>query len=111
MKVWSVYITVQAEKDIKDIYDYIAYVLLEPSIAMNQVRRIRAQISKLDQMPERYPIYDRKPWKSRGFHRMNVNNYSVFYVIDESSDTVTVIAVIYAARDIDNVLSERFGEG
>jgi len=110
LKVWTVNTAFQAETDMLDIFDYIANVLLEPYIAMNQIRRIRERILKLNQMPERYPVYDRDPWKTRGFRRMTVDNYTVFYVADSNSSTVTALAVIYAARDIDNVLKENFSE-
>lgn len=38
-------------------------------------------------------------WKSRGMHRMNVDNYSVFFFIHDES--VVVTDVLYSGSDIE----------
>ena len=99
-----VYIALQAENDIDEIYRYIAFSLEEPNNAWNQIKRIREQIGKLSKMPERFPVIDEEPWKSRGVRRVNIDNYAAFYVLDKDSGTVVVIRVFYSRRDIGNIL-------
>ena len=102
---WHVEIAAQAENDITEIYWYIAYTLLEPGIAWNQIERIRKNINKLSNMPERFPIIDEEPWKSRGVRRLIIDNYVAFYVLDAELNTVKVIRVLYARRNFIEILN------
>ena len=104
MITWRVDVSDPAKGDLRGIYQYIAHVLIEPVTARKQTGRIRTAIRKLDQMPERFPLYDREPWASRGMRRMDVDNYSVFYIPDGKTNIVTVIRIMYARRDIPNLL-------
>ena len=36
---------------------------------------------------------------SEGIHRMRVNNYYVYFWIDEENNIVDILAVMYVARD------------
>jgi len=100
---WRVEITKKAEDDIEEIYQYIAISLEEPIIAWNQTKRIRDKIRKLGYMPERNPVVQEEPWKSRGARRVNIDNYAAFYVLDEESSAVMVVRVFYARRDLSNI--------
>ena len=104
MTKWHVDVSDPAKDDLRGIYQYIAHVLIEPVTARKQTGRIRANIRKLDQMPERFPLYDREPWASRGMRRMDVDNYSVFYIPDGKTSIVTVIRIMYARRDVPSLL-------
>lgn len=45
-----------AKNDLRGIYRYIAFELLEPKIAADQVNRIREIYRKLDVFPEKYKV-------------------------------------------------------
>lgn len=98
MKKYEIVVTDEAVADLENIYLYIATTLLSPEIAGDQYDRITAQILKLDTMPERYHIIDSEPEKSRGLRIMPIDNYSVIYIVDES--TITVTNILYSASDI-----------
>ena len=53
---YSVIYNEEARKDIKEIYAYIAFKLMVPITAEDQINRIRKLIHSLDCMPSRYPI-------------------------------------------------------
>lgn len=55
-------------------------------------------------MPERFSIVEDEPWKSRGYRKMPVKNFLVYYYVDEENKTVWVTAVVYGRRDQLNVL-------
>ncbi len=57
-------------------------------------------------MPRRHALIDREPWYSEGVHKMTVGNFIVYYVIDEESKTVWVVAVIYGRRDRLSILRD-----
>lgn len=103
MKTYRVEITCEALADMEQLYNHIAYVLLSPENAMGQYNRIADAILKLDEMPERFRIMDSEPEYSRGLRRMLVDNYSVFYIIEE--DSVMITDVLYTPSDIGRRLS------
>lgn len=55
-------------------------------------------------MPEKYRIYDKEPWKSRGLHILPVDNYVVLYIPDTDTKVVTILRIMYSGRDIDKQL-------
>ena len=102
--IYKVQLTDEARLDLRCIYEYIAYSLLEPMIAKNVKNRIVSGLKSLNNIPERYPIYQEEPWKSRGLRRINIGNYSGFFLIAEKS--VRVIRILYSGRDIRTILNE-----
>jgi toxin ParE1/3/4 len=101
---YKVQLTEQAKQDLRGIYEYIALTLLVPETARDLTRRIMKELRSLEEMPNRYPVYQEEPWKSRGLRRINIENFSGFYFVTEN--TVQVIRIMYSRRDISNVLSE-----
>ena len=55
-------------------------------------------------MPKRYPLIEREPWRSKGFRKMVVHNFIVYYFFDEQKQVVWVTMVIYGKRDQLNAL-------
>jgi len=106
MIVWNILLTNQAEADLRGIYEYIAFELLQSGTAQKLTRRIIAHISKLSHMPQGYALYQKEPWKSRGLRRINDGNYAIFFVPIKSKQTVAVIRIIYSGRDIERILDD-----
>jgi len=102
--IYKVQLTDEAKQDLRSIYEYIAYSLLEPTIARNVTNRIVYGLKSLNNTPERYPIYQEEPWKSRGLRRINIGNYSGFFLVAEKS--VRVLRILYGGRDIRTILDE-----
>lgn len=98
MKEYSVVISHDGFLDLQSIYEYIRYSLLSPDTAQNIYERITNQILNLNQMPERFKLLETEIENKRGIHRMNVDNYAVFYIIKDQ--TVIVTNVLYGASDI-----------
>ena len=104
--IYHVKITEQARLDLKMIYEYIANVLMSPVIAEKQYFRIEDAIYSLDKMPERFRQYEKEPWRSRNLRVMPVDNYIVFYIVDNGSRTATVIRIMYSSRNIEKELDD-----
>ena len=102
--IYKVQLTDEARQDLRSIYEYIAFTLLEPGIAEKIKGLIVAGLKSLSQMPERYPLYQEEPWKSKGLHRINIGNFSGFYLVAEK--TVQVTRIVYGGRDVSNILEE-----
>ena len=103
---FQVVLTKQAKTDLISIYRYIAYDLQSPQTAEGQLSRLEKAIASLDQMPERYRLYEHNKWKERNLRIMSVNNYLVFYIPSQEDMTVTVMRVMYGGRDVDRQLDE-----
>ena len=104
--IYSIKVTVQADNDLRNIYEYIAYELQSPENAGGQLNRIEKCIMSLKSMPERYRFYDREPWKSRGLHIVPVDNYCILYIVDNGTTTVSIMRVMYGGRDINTQLDK-----
>ena len=98
---YEVTLTPEAKHDLREIYRYIAVELQSEKNANGQLNRLEENILKLDEMPERFRVYDREPWRSRNLRVMPVDHYLVFYIPDYQSQIVTVVRVMYGGRDIE----------
>lgn len=96
--IYSVNISSQADRDIRAIYEYIALSLMSPENADAQLSRLEDRINKLDNLPKRFPKY------KNDIRFMPVDNYLVFYTVDDNSKDVYVLRVMYGKRDIENTL-------
>ena len=101
---YSIVLTEAAQADLSEIFKYIAVELQSVQNANSQLSRIEKAIASLDQMPERYRIYDKKNWRRRNMRIVPVDNYLVFYVPNQENRTVTVMRIMYGGRYIDKQL-------
>lgn len=104
--IFAVEISEQADNDLRNVYEYIAYELQSPENANGQLERLEKSILSLDRMPERFRKYEREPWHSRGLRIMPVDNYCVLYIPDKEDAVVTIIRVMYGGRDIETQLEK-----
>ncbi len=102
---FEIRITKQADADLREIYEYIAFSLLAPENAAGQLDRLEKSLQSLMQMPERFRQYEQEPWHSRGLRIMPVDNYVVLYIPDTKKATVIIIRVLYSGRNIDAQLN------
>ena len=66
--IYEVEVSEQADRDLREIFEYIAFELQSPENAIGQLNRLEEQILSLDAMPKRYRKYEKEPWKSRELH-------------------------------------------
>ncbi len=104
MSEWKAVYTERAERDLTDIFEYIAFTLLEPETAKYQARRIMDAAAKLNEMPFRCQLDEKGPWNSKGLRFLPVDNYLAFYLPVESKKTVAIIRIMYGGRDIEEQL-------
>lgn len=104
MKAYHLAITEPAEADLKEITDYIAKELLEPSTAQHLITKISEAIFELEQMPKRYALVDDERLANQGIRKLVVDNYIVFYIVSEKNQSVSVIRILYGRRDWHNLL-------
>lgn len=96
---YSVMMTNNAMEQTQEIVAYIAETLMVPEIAQQWKERLKAEIKKLSFMPGRIPLTEEEPWRSKGVHKLVVQNFLVYFWIDENAKTVWVTGIIYNRRD------------
>lgn len=101
---YQVTLTKQAQADLREIFKYIAVDLQSVQNAAGQLERLEKAIASLNQMPERFRVYDKAKWRERNLRIMPVDNYLVFYIPSHDKEAVTVMRVMYGGRDIDRQL-------
>ena len=79
--------------------------LLVPEIAAVQLGRIRKKVRSLDFVPARYALVEWEPWHSMKMHQLPVDNYIVYYLVDDKERAVTVVRIFYGGRDIEGIIN------
>jgi toxin ParE1/3/4 len=106
MKKNALFLTHQAENDLKSIYEYVAFTLFEPEIASDLIKRIEQSIMSLEYMPERFRLYEKEPWCNIGLRQMPIENFVIFYIPRVEEQTVTIIRIMYGGRNIEEHLKK-----
>lgn len=99
MNEYKVIVTNHALYSMKEIRDYIALELLNPSAAINHLELFRSEIKKLSNMPDRYKFIDEQPWHDEGVRKVKVKNYYIYFWISDEAHVVYVTDVIYTGSD------------
>ena len=55
-------------------------------------------------MPERYAVISEEPYTSMGLRKINVENYLIFYIVNEKEKTVSIVRVLYSRREWHNLI-------
>ncbi|MDD7182876.1 type II toxin-antitoxin system RelE/ParE family toxin [Peptostreptococcus porci] len=95
-----------AKEDLFCIVRYTREKLLSPSSAEKLAKRILESIKTLDEMPMRCRLCEYEDWKSLGLRFLPVDNYLIFYLLDEEQKLVKIYRIMYGKRDIKNQLLE-----
>ena len=90
--------------DLRDIYSYLAFETLAPKNAEGQVNRIRKAIRALDLFPEGHTTVDWEPWASMQMRFLPVDNFIVYYLVDNNEGTVSIVRIFYGGRDVEHII-------
>ncbi|MFB5267407.1 type II toxin-antitoxin system RelE/ParE family toxin [Paenibacillus enshidis] len=104
MNTYNIFITEPAEHDLREIAKYIALELKEPATAQKWIAKISSAILELEKSPFRYALVKDGRLASQGIRMLLVEKYIVFYVIDETNSSVTVIRILYGKREWNRIL-------
>ncbi len=104
MKEFKVSYSKEAEKDLDDIYSYIAFEKKNVINATRLIRRLAKAIDDLSFMADSYHFYQEEPYLGQEVRYFSEGTYCIFYKIID--DTAYVIRIIYGARDLIKVLGE-----
>lgn len=99
----------QVNNDLKDIYTYLIDNDVAEKIASKQINDIRATIRALSFFPLRHESVTSDRLRNAGMRKVPVNNYVVFYSVDELNHIVNVVRVFYHGMNLDHIInSDKF---
>ena len=104
MKNYYVDLTPKAQRDISSILNYIAIDLCAPSASLNLNAKILEQIERLETFPLCGEVYISEIPLKREYRRLVVDNYLIFYTVNEATETVTIMNVVYGASNYLSIL-------
>ena len=104
MNKYKIQFSKDARKDLIDIYSYIRYNLQEPTIAKKLEKRIREEVYKLEDNPTIYAIIKDEIIRKREIRKIKVNNYIVFYKVEENNSIVEIVRIMYGRRNWTKIL-------
>jgi plasmid stabilization system protein ParE len=99
MKSYKIKVTDYALHQMQEIVDYISIELLSPDTARRWLKRLNKALSSLSQMPDITLPVDEESFHSEGVRKLLHENYYAYYYINEDTDTVWIIAVVYTGMD------------
>ena len=105
MRPFSVFLTQDAENDLKEIKNYIASNISSKT-ALRIICLIKSNIEKLSFLPEFAVVVKYEPWNSLGIRRIAVGNFFVYYRVDLEERVVYILKVTYSRRNQKSVLSQ-----
>lgn len=106
MADYKVLVSATAERDILSIVRYISATLKEPQSAERTYYAIKAKIISLEHMPDRHGVVREEPFAQIGIRKLFVENYTVFYLVDEDKKAVHIIRVLYNRREWQHLLEQ-----
>ncbi|AYO31227.1 MAG: toxin ParE1/3/4 [Thermoanaerobacteraceae bacterium] len=93
-----------AYNDLEQIYQYIAGNLLAEQAANNLIDKIEERITRLKSFPYSGSYVGDDILKSKGYRKLILNNYIVFYLVDEQEKQVVIMRILYGASQYENLL-------
>ncbi len=96
---YRVFMTRNADDDLKSISLYIRDELKEPGVAVKLAEKIKVAVMSLATFPLRHNLVADEYLAAQGFRKIVIDNYIAFYIVSEKEQTVTVVRVLYGKRD------------
>jgi len=100
---YSIVITHTAESDMDDIYSYITHQLHAEPSAKKLMTNIQEKIIRLKEFPLSCPIVT-AVLPDKNYRKLIVDNYLIFYKVDEPNKRVIIARVLYASQSYIQIL-------
>lgn len=93
-----------ANDDLDEIYLYISEHLFAPKAANDLMDDIETLIMRLRDFPCSGSLVADDILNRRGYRKLIVKNYIVFYLINEAEKQAVIMRVLYGAQQYENLL-------
>jgi Plasmid stabilization system protein len=93
-----------AHEDIDDIAEYILHELKNPQATVKFLNDIETSYSRVSENPKMYSLCNDGRLAQKKYRKIVINNYLIFYRIDEKKKTVYIVRVVYGGRNYPEML-------
>ncbi len=100
MKQYTLRYLPLAKQDLQEIIDYIQNTLQNPIAAAHTLSNIESAILERLRAPESFPIWNSTKERKNPYRRINISNYTVWYVV--INDVMEVRRILYSRRNENN---------
>lgn len=104
MNKYSIKFTLLAKNDLEEIFDYISNFLFAEKSALNLINKIEESVMKLSDFPYSGVVVIDETLKAKGYRKLVIDNYIIFYLINEDKKEAIIMRCIYGGRQYDNLL-------
>lgn len=105
-KGYDFVLTETAETDIDDAFMYISETLGNPDAASDLADELEKQIDKICKRPLTGKLVENDYLRRPDVRRFLVDNYIVYYIIDEDNEVIVILRFVYGGRDQDKIVSD-----
>ena len=104
-EIYIYQIIADAENDIDEIVKHISVVLSNPEAAEKFLTDLEQKLEQLCEMPKMGKIVENEFNKRKDFRRVIINNYDLYYFINDEDRIINVLRVVSARRDQHLIIS------
>ncbi|HHX61621.1 MAG TPA: type II toxin-antitoxin system RelE/ParE family toxin [Epulopiscium sp.] len=101
---YSVKMTPKAVTDLDNIYGYISEELFAVSTAENILERLETGIMRLKEFPFSCNYVADEFLRNKGYRKLIIDNYIVFYLVDEGKKQLIIMRVLYGKQKYEDLL-------
>ena len=106
MKQFRVFHSDESYSDLRSIFRYICINLWNHIAANNLYEKIEKRIDSLEFCPERFQLVDNDNPCLCGLRVTHVDNFNIYYRVDNEKEIVTIVRVLYCGVDLNNIASD-----
>ncbi len=103
-RLYTLFFMPLASDDLEEIYTYVSEKLVAPAAADHMLDEIENKLNLLCEFPGLGAELSDPYLAEKGYHRLLVDNYLIFYLIDEIDRKIIVMRILYGARDYRDIL-------
>ena len=92
--------------DLDDIVEYIAVKLCNRTAAGDFLDHLQREISRICMFPESGASVVNEFLPDLGVRKCFIDNYTMYYVSDPDTESVTILRIIYSRRNAEELLKE-----
>lgn len=97
-------ITPAANNDLEEIYRYISVELFAEDAVVSLLNRIEQNIMRLKHFPYSGSYLLDEFLRNKGYRRLIIDNYVVFYIVDENERQIIIMRVLYGKQKYEKLL-------
>lgn len=101
---YKIKITPKAYEDLDEIYSYIVNELFNRDAAERLVYDIETSIMRLKDFPFSCSFVTDDVLKKKGYRKLVIDNYLVFYIVDEIDCQVLIVRVLYGRQKYQDII-------